>query len=225
MEILIRDLEIKLSHDDILRGQGVEPHRATKRMVSDAKEILISYADILKPAAIYNYFNIKLERDNAIIVNDVALEGPLLKCFTGKAKIVFIAFCTIGADLENEVKVLMADKPAKALALEGLAISAVGNVAKFVEELINNDAATLGYPPGIRVQPGQEGWPLEEQKKLINLVRVNKIGITLSSSCLMTPHKSLSFMIATGPGFEKNPIPCSDCPKNDSCNWKLLMDN
>ncbi len=222
---IVQDFDLEFSYEDVLRGQGVQPSRATKRMITDSKEVLNSCLDLIKPISIYDSFKINEAKGEELVINGNSLTGPLLKCATVAAESIYIAICTIGGDLDNKLEILIKESPTKALSLEGLGISAIGKVAKIVENLINSDAAALGFPPGIRLQPGQEGWPLEEQKKLFSLLKAENIGVSLSSSCLMTPRKSLSFIIVTGPGFNLMPNPCADCPKKEDCNWKLLKDH
>jgi len=100
--------------------------------------------------------------------------------------------------------------------------------ASFLHDLVQRrltrpDHRALGYSPGYC------GWHLTGQKKLFQYLQPEKIGITLNDSCLMTPLKSVSGVLAAGRKdihlFETNYAFCRDC-KTYSCRQRMkkLMD-
>ncbi len=62
-----------------------------------------------------------------------------------------------------------------------------------------------------RYSPGYCGWPVNDQFKLFSFFPDNYCGITLSSSALMAPIKSVSGVIGIGPKVKKHPYTCQLC--------------
>lgn len=81
--------------------------------------------------------------------------------------------------------------------------------------VLAEEQALRGYAISNSYSPGYCGWHVREQQTLFALLPENPCGITLSESCLMTPIKSISGVIALGPDVEKAPYGCAICGKND----------
>lgn len=75
--------------------------------------------------------------------------------------------------------------------------------------------AERGWQISNSYSPGYCGWHVREQQTLFSLLPERPCGITLSESCLMTPIKSISGVIALGPQIEKAPYGCAICGKAD----------
>ncbi|MFC1595582.1 vitamin B12 dependent-methionine synthase activation domain-containing protein [Gemmatimonadota bacterium] len=67
----------------------------------------------------------------------------------------------------------------------------------------------------LRYSPGYCGWHVSGQRTLFPRLRPERIGIELLESCLMTPSKSISGVIVTGPVEIHRFLPdfmfCADC--------------
>ncbi len=76
----------------------------------------------------------------------------------------------------------------------------------------------------LRYSPGYCGWHITGQKKLFEELKPESIGITLNSSYLMQPIKSISGVMISGDKnihfFENNFSFCADC-KTISCKERM----
>ena len=70
-----------------------------------------------------------------------------------------------------------------------------------------------------RYSPGYCTWNVEEQHKLFSLFPEGCCGISLSSSSLMDPIKSISGIIGIGAGVEYQDYTCEICPMRD-CQFR-----
>ena len=77
------------------------------------------------------------------------------------------------------------------------------------------EAASLGMQCSNAYSPGYCGWRIDEQQRFFSLLPPAPCGITLNASCLMTPIKSVSGLIALGPHMEKKPYGCAICDRKD----------
>ncbi len=100
--------------------------------------------------------------------------------------------------------------------------------ASFLHDLVQRGLARPDHR-ALSYSPGYCGWRLTGQKKLFRHLQPEKIGITLNDSCLMTPLKSVSGVLAAGRKeihlFETNYTCCRDC-RTYSCRprMKKLLD-
>jgi cobalamin-dependent methionine synthase I len=154
-------------------------------------------------------------------VEEVAFEGPLIARALAGATQVALAVCTIGPALEERVRALFAaGDPLRAMALDGAGVAALGQVSEAVGERICEEAAAQGLRTGMRVSPGQEGWPLEQQRVLFSLLPAERIGVRLNESCLMIPQKSVSFVVGLGPEMRADAVACDFCSRREHCRWR-----
>ncbi len=69
------------------------------------------------------------------------------------------------------------------------------------------------------ISPGNCGWPVEEQKKLIGLLPGGFLNITLNDSGMMHPVKSLTGIIGTGPDVKFMQTECRYC-RSRNCTYR-----
>lgn len=220
MHTEIRDFDIKLTFQDVLKGQGVDPGRASDRLAETAEAVLEETHALIEPAAIYMVTPVTDFEHKTIRFNGGSFEGPLVaKAFAG-AEHLYIAVCTIGDALENRVQELMGENPVKALALDGAGIAAVGKVSQAVEDIISAETFKIKSDLGMRAQPGQEGWPIEQQAALFSVLPAENIGVTLTESFLMIPRKSVSLVVGRGTKMKSAVSPCDFCSKRHRCDWR-----
>jgi hypothetical protein len=72
-----------------------------------------------------------------------------------------------------------------------------------------------------RYSPGYCDWNVDEQHKLFHLMKDNFCGITLNSSALMSPEKSVSGFIGIGRSVRFNKYTCGLCDMKDCIYRKI----
>lgn len=217
------DFALKVEH--VLRGQGVDPARARPKIVAAARDALEEAQSLLAPAALYVILPARGLRHQRVTLDGGAVfEGPLVARALAGADKVALAVCTVGSALDERVSALFAERPVRAMALDGAGIGAVGLVARLVGERVREEAATRGLGIGMRAEPGQEGWPIQQQRVLFSLLPAQEIGVRLTESYLMLPRKSLSFAVGLGPEMRPDAVTCDFCSKRERCQWRAHSD-
>lgn len=84
-------------------------------------------------------------------------------------------------------------------------------VADVIQEDINVLAKKAGKGITNRYSPGYCSWHVREQRVIFDLLPSEKIGVTLTSSFLMKPIKSVSGIIGIGPDNTPGPYMCDLC--------------
>jgi hypothetical protein len=218
----ISDFPLSLDVADVLRGQGVDPDRARPPIVSAAQEVVAEAQALSVPAALYAILLVQdFRRQTVVLEGGAVFEGPLVARALAGATKVAVAACTIGPALEERVAALTASGDLlRAMALDGAGIAAVGMVSQVVGERMCDEALVCGLRTGMRASPGQEGWPIEQQRTLFDLLPAEQVGVRLTESCLMLPRKSVSFVVGLGPEMRAGAVPCDFCSKRERCNWR-----
>ncbi len=217
---LVTDFDFTLSEEEVLKGQGIDPKRASTRLFNNAKEVIEETHSLIKPAAMYTIVEVTDFEHQKISFEGGSFEGPLVGKAMAGAEQLNIAVCTIGGDLEQRVQELMSEDPITAVAIDGAGTAALRKVSQTVEDIISEKACELDLALGMRAQPGQEGWPIEQQRLVFSILPVDEIGVQLSESCLMIPRKSVSFIIPRGADLDSSVAPCDFCSKRHRCEWR-----
>ncbi len=216
----VKDFEIMLTAEDVLKGQGIDPGRASERLFQSATAIIDEAHTLLRPAAIFTVVKVMDFEHQKVTFEGGFFEGSLVARALAGADHLNIALCTIGEPLEKRVEEMMNENPVAALALDGAGISALRRVSQTVETVISSEACTLNLALGMRAQPGQEGWPIEQQREVFKVLPAEQIGMRLMESCLMLPRKSVSFVIPRGTALSNSVVPCDFCSKRNRCEWR-----
>jgi len=105
------------------------------------------------------------------------------------------------------------------LIFDAAASAAVELAADLVEKQWRDEAKGQGLKASMRFSPGYCDWDLKEQRVIFRALASRKIGVELTSHCLMVPEKSVSAvaLIADDLGAA---APCAFCRKD--CGWRKI---
>lgn len=219
---IVKDLHFALETEHILRGQGIDPAKASELLTRTASEMLDEARTLFKPVAIYGSVTVSDFQDDNVIFDGGSFSGPLVaRAFTGASKLI-LSVCTIGPELEERVAELMDGDMMHAMALDGAGSAAVSEVSRRLRERIARSAESDGLKAGMKANPGQEGWPIEQQRTLFHVLPAHQIGVRLTESCLMIPRKSVSFVVGIGGGMCTEGVTCDFCSKREHCQWRKV---
>jgi hypothetical protein len=220
--ITIADVQLSLDAAHVLEGQGIPPSQASPPLVAAAEEVLDEARVLFAPVALYTILPVRdFEHQQVVLDGGATFAGPLVARALAGAAEVAAAVCSIGPALDERVSALFAaGDPIRAMALDGAGTAAVGQLTAMVGIRICDAATARGWSVGMRASPGQEGWPIQQQRVLFGLVPGEKIGVQLTYSCLMLPRKSVSFVIGLGPDLRADSVPCDYCSKRERCQWR-----
>ena len=214
--------QISLNAEDVLRGQGIEPERASSMLIASAEAVADDLADLLDPGAVYDVFSVRNFHHKTIeLEGGATFEGPLVARALAGAERVALAVCTIGPALEEHMKQVFAEDPVRAMALDGAGVSALRKISDLVIADVREIAEEHQWGSGMRAQPGQEGWSIWQQKVLFEYLPTDAIGVHLTDSCLMIPRKSVSLARGFGPDMRPDAVACDFCSKRERCPWRV----
>jgi hypothetical protein len=113
-----------------------------------------------------------------------------------------IGLVTAGSGIERRVTELLGEGDhSRALLLDAAGSAAVEEAARRLSVLAvgGGTRRTRGtIDVSCRISPGYGAWPLASQKALFALLPHEELGVSLSSSMMMSPRKSVSFALLIG---------------------------
>ena len=208
---------------EVLRLQGV-PAEAdlSPRIGALLEAALAAYLETAEPRAVF--VGISREDFRGVYRGEGrnAPETPLETVLAGAERLaLFVA--TVGGAVTARIRELFGrGEPALAAMLDSVASAAADRLTTMLEALPLGSVGGTGAS-GTRVlaySPGYCGWHVSGQRALFAYLQPGEIGVTLNSSFLMEPLKSVSGVLVSGPAGIHRFAPtypfCPEC-RNQTC--------
>ena len=225
---IIRDISLSLEINDILRRQGIKEHSKLKPTMRALIHELTDSAkndSLLEPAIAYEIYPIaNIDHDRLCLEGNAALQGSLFSSVLSSAKELAVAVCTIGPKLEEKVTYYFAtNEPVRGVLLDGIGSAAVDSLTQEVCKFMTHEASTRGYQASSPLSPGMHGFPISEQWQVFHLVPAEQIGVSLTSSGIMVPRKSVSMTIGLGLQMRTwtEAEVCAHCNLRGTCHYRI----
>lgn len=223
MEIL-REWDLSIDVDGVLRGQGADPavvRSRSPRLVASAEQALEEDLRLLEPAVAYRRLQVESLQHERL-----HLQGGQRLQHLGPAQEVVVLACTVGNALEAHAQQVMAANTLLGLALDGVGSAAAEALATEACLWLEEEAAQRGMEATIPLSPGMIGWPVEEgQPQSFSLLDAGEVGVTLTSATMMLPRKSLSMVLGLGADVSQGGRTCDDCHMKETCRYQDHYDH
>ncbi len=132
--------------------------------------------------------------------------------------------CTAGERITKWALETMSVDPLQFYMIDLLGSLVVDAALDIIQSRIEMDFVNKGLKITNRYSPGHCGWKLTEQKELFSVFPENFCHVTLTSSSLMIPLKSVSGVFGVGKNAEKRDYSCQICDRED-CIYRTLKKN
>jgi len=215
---VIRDLKIDI--DEALRYLGVKDN-AQPALRSEMQRLADELQSMIQPRFTFRVFSLKhQERDVLLERSGIALSGEMSAEMLKNSKKAVLLLCTLGAGFDSMLRSMQARDMSKALMLDALGSAYVEAACDAAENELKKD-----FPESYltdRFSPGYGDLLLENQKLIFSLINLPKtIGLTLNSSLLMTPFKSVTAFIGLSPEkTETEETGCAGCTMSPTCEFR-----
>jgi hypothetical protein len=223
--MILTDLPIEINTDLVLRAQGMDPilvKAKSPRLVYITNQAIEKGRPLLEPKVVYERHQVQEHIPTGIqLANRKTIEGDLINKILNRSDEIIIAVCTIGRKIDELVANTFHENPALAMAIEGVGSAAtevLGNtLCNYLESLASKDNLVMSLP----IHPGMIGWPLENgQLQIFDILETKGIEVTLESSGLMKPLKSLSMVVGLGSSFDHHFKKCDLCALQKTCLYR-----
>ena len=124
------------------------------------------------------------------------IQGEKIRQHLAGCEKIIVLSATAGDEVEEEVtRRFNAGEYSTAVIMDAAATAAVEQIADGMEKAISPKMAAQGFLLKWRFSPGYGDWPLEQQPELIRLAKAEQIGVSLTTSMMLTPRKSITALI------------------------------
>ena len=203
---------------EVLRLQGVPVEKDLPPRIGALLEAaLAACLETAEPRAIIGGISREEFRDVYRGEGRNAPETPLETVLDGAERLaLFVA--TLGGAVTARIRDLFGrNEPAQAAMLDSVASAAADRLTVLLAERFPGPAVGAGVNRTrvLAYSPGYCGWHVSGQRALFASLDPGEIGVTLNSSCLMEPLKSVSGVLVAGPAGIHLFAPaypfCGDC--------------
>lgn len=218
------ELDIPIRYNEIWRYSG---YMGLKEDINgELKELLEAVIDELKNSFTYKvcYRRMKIGWKNKMPVLPFESDSrELSKCIRGCDEIIMFA-ATIGLNIDRSIARYQRVSPAKALLMQAYGAERVESLCDYFCKEQRDNLKQEGLYCTARFSPGYGDLPLEKQIDFFKLLDCNRqIGISLNSSLLMTPSKSVTALFGIGSNcIEQKEHKCENC-NNTDCEFRTVI--
>jgi len=193
---------LRVDRDEVLRFQGYKkgadvPDAAVRALFDEA---LALGESLIEPRVVYRAEPVTGQGPDLLEAGGERLNIPDIGRLWGRLEEIGAGLCTVGEALERRVRELWDERELPlAVMLDSVGSAAVESLAEYANDVLCQAALPVGVHVTNRISPGYAGWDTAEQAALFRLCPGEPIGITLNEACVMTPGKSISFLVGVGP--------------------------
>jgi len=200
--VVLQDLPVRVDRDEVLRFQGYRRgvDVPTAQVLALFDEAVALGERLMAPRVVYRSVLVAGQFAHLIEAGEERLHIPAIARLWGPLAAVGAGICTIGDAIEARVSALFeAREFPLAVMLDSVGSAAVESLAEYANDLLCQVALPERLKVTNRISPGYAGWDTAEQAALFRLCPGGPIGVTLNDACVMTPTKSMSFLVGVGP--------------------------
>jgi hypothetical protein len=206
--------------DVVLRRQGVpEGHQVSDQVDALVERAMVLYESLAEARGIVSSISLSDFEEVFAGEGENDLPAPLPQ-IVEKADGLALFAATVGDPVSRKIEELFKENdPATACMLDGIASDRAETAATLLSEAFLNSLVREGAADeksrALPYSPGYCGWHISGQKKLFSFLGPGTIDISLNSSYLMSPIKSVSGVLVVGHpdihDFDNDFDFCLDC--------------
>ena len=185
---------------------------------------LIERESLAATASGFRIFPVAAVRGAVFDLRKASISIPGFGPFAEKITAIAAGACTLGGKLEARVSALFqVRRPLVAHELDAIGTELLFCVAERVVAGIRREARRAGLRASAELNPGDPGLELDQQPVALALADGATLGIAASASGMLTPVKSLTFVVALGRGLPQSASGrCDRCSARDRCSIRQI---
>ena len=215
--------DIIIDKNEVLRYLGYNNQHLSGDINSQIDSLINKCLNLNSLKYTYGYFETESKNGEIHLKNtNVVFKGKDIYSHLDGCKYIALFAITSGIAVESELLRLQKTSMTDAVIFDACANAYIESGADYVDNLIRQDAKQKGYSANYRYSPGYGDFPIECQRDIINLLKCPKtIGLTVTDSMLMIPHKSVTAVVGVFEGKpNQNKRSCKDCNMYHQCIFR-----
>jgi hypothetical protein len=142
-----------------------------------------------------------------------------------EASELVMAVGSIGPNLEQRAREWASNgRQVEAFILGEIGNLAIGKLSDYIPHSIREWALGRGFEISGALSPGGKDFDLAEQRLVVEIASARRIGVELTTACMLLPIKSVSMVIGLGhglPTWDRSQA-CDLCSSRDHCRLRSL---
>lgn len=214
-DITISTINIK----EVLKYLGYKGGKIEQKYIDEINSVSEVALNIAKPKYCYSEFPIEI-KDNGVNIcgTTLFLEGKDIKNHLSTSKSCILLGATIGLGVDKFLRENAYDVK-NTLIFDCCASDIVERLCDEVEDRLRKEKLKDGLYLTPRFSCGYGDLSIQHQKDFVNVLNATRqIGLTVSSSNLLIPTKSVTAIMGVGEKQGKKPFSCDICFLRDTCS-------
>jgi hypothetical protein len=221
-----RNWTIHLDEDKYLAMQSGSFGKilANPERLNTFRQAIADVEQVVQPVACWDFFPIeKVLHEQLVLADGIRIGGgPVVQVIGGAAELI-VAVCTVGPVVDRLIEAAQKERRLfRTMVLHELGAWAVDQVRQEWCRLLEEELQVKGLRVSAPLSPGESVWSVKDQATIFSLLDTSEIGVSLSDTMIMSPIKSLSLIMGTGPdpmGVE-GANNCDFCSIKEWCSYR-----
>jgi hypothetical protein len=215
--------KLKISIEDICSRMSDSPKPIDAHFHETINDIILHLPEKCRINAGYIIYPAYFDRTwskNFKIDDTFFNMGKIVTNQLKKSEQAAVFACTIGPTMENWSRQIMeTGESVQSYLIDMIASAMTEKAVDYLHDYISAEMAKNNLKITNRYSPGYCDWPVSDQHQIFSLMPDNFCGISLNSSALMNPIKSVSGVIGIGANVKFEEYLCNRCNLKD-CTYR-----
>ena len=125
-----------------------------------------------------------------------------------------LLLATIGKQLEKEIEIeINKGNHLKSIVYHAIGVASVHQAMHYIQQIITRKSQQQGHQLSKRIAPGYDGWKIENQASLLQMLAGDKIDVSITKDYILTPIYTLTGIVFE---YKETKVPV-DLPYKNSC--------
>lgn len=218
---------IKIDNKEVLRYLEYKNQSIDDNLNNKIEECIKITKETINPRYIFRVYSIN--KNKKLIELDgtnIKLESNDLYDLLKDCHKCILVAATVGLEIEKHIKKYSYMELTKSIIIDSCATTAIEEVCDKVEDKIRKEVLSEGEFLTYRFSPGYGDLDIENNIEILNLLNGQKeIGLTINSSGIMIPRKSVIAIIGINHTKENNKKSCDNCINKNTCKYRKRGQN
>lgn len=210
-----------INRREVLKYLGYKGGKIDEKTENDIEKISQKVIEISMPLVTFKIMDIDRKYGFALNGTNFIPKGKDIKEMLKYCDKCIIMAATLGMNIEKELRTKQISDMYSAVIMDSCASTAIENVCDNFQEMLENKYISQGLFITDRFSPGYGDMPFYQQKELCALLQTEKtIGVSLSSSGIMIPRKTVTAIMGISNVKPKRRLSCEKCSMFENCDYR-----
>ncbi len=217
-------MRLEINRSEIYRYLGIRNGTPDERVKQLTEECIEEITRVMTPRFMSMTFPLRISEDGLIDMTCFTVNSKnLARNLNGCSQVILFA-ATIGSGVDQLIRRYTKLEISKGVVMQAAGAAVIEAYCNEQNQRLKEEAAAEGYYLRPRFSPGYGDFPLEYQRLISDVLKMEKnCGITLTDSLLMLPTKSVTAVIGMGKeDADCVPEGCEACSRHESCQFSRV---